>query len=131
MVHLVLVPANNGGPLSVTSPISYQLKNIWSAALYPGYVIDKDRLAYAKIGYTGATIGINSSSATYQTTNLTGYVLGLGYKQMVTQSVYLLGEVNYAGYSNKATTLVSTNGTFSSTVGGSGMDFLVGVGYRF
>ena len=126
--------APGGGPvppLNSTSPISYQLKNIWSVAAYPGYVIDKDRLAYAKIGYTGVTIGLNSATAAYQTTNLSGYVLGLGYKQMVTQSVYVLGEVNYAGFSNKATTLTSTNGTFSSTIGGSGYDFIVGVGYRF
>ena len=125
------LPANRGGPLNSTSPINYQLKNIWSVALYPGYVIDKDKLAYAKVGYTGVTIGLNSSTAAYQTTNLSGYVLGLGYKQMITQSIYVLGEANYAGFSNKATTLASTNGTFSSTFGGSGYDFIVGVGYRF
>ena len=125
-------PVNTtGGPINATKPISYQLKNIWSVAAYPGYVIDKDRLAYAKIGYTGMTIGINSASAPYQTTNLSGYVLGLGYKQMITQSLYLLGEVNYAGISTKAGTLTSSYGTFSSNIGGSGYDLLVGVGYRF
>lgn len=121
-----LVPALNS-----TSPISYQLKNIWSVAAYPGYVIDKDRLAYAKIGYTGVTIGINSSTAPYQTYGLSGYVLGLGYKQMITKSIYVLGEANYAGLSNKAATLNSSIGTFNSTVGGSGYDFIVGLGYRF
>lgn len=126
--------APGGGPvpaLNSTSPISYQLKNIWSVAAYPGYVIDKDKLAYAKIGYTGITIGINSSTAPYQTYGLSGYVLGLGYKQMITKSIYVLGEANYAGLSNKAATLNSSLGTFSSTVGGSGYDFIVGLGYRF
>lgn len=117
--------------LNRTSPISYQLKNIWSVAAYPGYVIDKDKLAYAKIGYTGITIGINSSTAPYQTYGLSGYVLGLGYKQMITKSIYVLGEANYAGLSNKAATLNTSLGTFSSTVGGSGYDFIVGLGYRF
>ena len=117
--------------LNNTSPISYQLKNLWSVTLNPGYAIDKDRLVYAKVGYTGVTIGLKSSTAAYQTTNLSGYALGLGYKQMITQSLYMLGEVNYGGFSNKATTLVSTNGTFSSTIGGSGYDLLVGIGYRF
>ena len=117
--------------LNSTSPISYQLKNLWSVTLNPGYAIDKDRLVYAKVGYTGVTIGLNSATAAYQTTNLSGYTLGLGYKQMITQSVYLLGEVNYGGFSNKATTLASTNGTFSTTVGGTGYDLLFGVGYRF
>jgi hypothetical protein len=117
--------------LNAPSPINYQLKNLWAVTLQPGYVIDKDRLVYAKVGYTAVTIGLNSSTAPYQTTNLSGYTLGLGYKQMITESVYLLGEANFGGFSNKATTLTSSNGTFSSTIGGNGYDLLVGVGYRF
>ena len=117
--------------LNKASPIYYQLKNLWSVTLNPGYVIDNNRLVYAKVGYTGVTIGVNSSTAPYQAYGLSGFALGLGYKQMVTESIYLLGEVNYGSFSNKAVTLGSSNGTFSSTLGGSGMDFLVGVGYRF
>ena len=117
--------------LNSPASIYYQLKNLWAVTLQPGYAIDKNRLVYAKVGYTGVTIGVSSATAAYQTTNLSGFALGLGYKQMVTDSIYVLGEVNYGGFSNKATSLVSTNGTFSSTFGGSGYDLLVGVGYRF
>ena len=118
--------------LNKSPPVTYNIKNLWSVTLNPGYVIDKDRLAYAKIGYTSTTIGLNGPIASYQTTNLSGYTLGLGYKQMITQSLYLLGEVNYGSFSNKNTTLATTIGTnVNTTLSGTGYDLLVGVGYRF
>ena len=109
----------------------YQIKDVWSVTLNPGYVIDKDKLAYANVGVTGNTLGINGGTANYQTTNFTGYVLGLGYKQMVTQSIYFLGEVNYASMSSKTATIQTSSGPLSGNVGGSGVDVLVGVGYKF
>ncbi len=127
--------APGGGPvpaLNETTPVTYQLKNLWSVTLQPGYVIDKNRLVYAKVGYTGVTIGLNGPIASYQTSTLSGYSLGLGYKQMVTDSIYLLGEANYGGFSNKSATLSTSIGTnVGTTLGGSGFDLLVGVGYRF
>lgn len=123
------VPAQYGGP--TTKWFNYQLKNIWSVTLNPGYAIDKDSLVYGKVGVTGVTMGINGQTANYQTENLTGYVLGLGYKQMVTQSIYVLGEVNYAGLSTKTATIATSSGPLTGNVGGSGYDIIVGLGYRF
>ena len=114
-----------------TKWFNYQLKNIWSVTLNPGYAIDKDSLVYGKVGVTGTTMGLNGQTANYQTTNLTGYVLGLGYKQMVTQSIYVLGEVNYAGLSTKTATIATSSGPLTGNIGGSGYDVLVGLGYRF
>ena len=130
-------PAN--GSFYATSPLGktpsvwfkYQIKDVWSVTVNPGYVIDKDKLAYAKVGMTGNTMGINGGTANYQTYNFTGYVLGLGYKQMVTQSVYFLGEVNYAGISSKTATIQTSSGPITGNVGGSGVDLMVGVGYKF
>ena len=130
-------PAN--GSFYATSPLGktpsvwfkYQIKDVWSVTVNPGYVIDKDKLAYAKVGMTGNTMGINGGTANYQTYNFTGYVLGLGYKQMVTQSVYFLGEVNYAGISSKTAIIQTSGGPITGNVGGSGVDVLVGVGYKF
>ena len=126
------------GTFTATSPLgastkwfNYQLKNIWSVTLNPGYAIDKDSLVYGKVGVTGVTMGLNGQTADYQTTNLTGYVLGLGYKQMVTQSIYVLGEVNYAGLSTKTATIATSSGPLTGNIGGSGYDILVGLGYRF
>lgn len=118
---------------TVNSPtwFKYQIKDVWSVTVNPGYVIDKDKLAYAKVGMTGNTMGINGGTANYQTVNFTGYVLGLGYKQLVTKSVYFLGEVNYAGISTKSATIQTSRGPLTGNVGGSGVDVMVGVGYKF
>ena len=126
------VPVPAGTQLGAPSPISYNVKNLYSVVLTPGYALDKDRLVYAKVGYTGATIGLNGPTLAYSTVGLSGYTLGVGYKQMITQSLYMLGEFNYAGFSNKTVTLTNTSGVnLTGAFGGSGIDFLVGVGYRF
>lgn len=115
-----------------TSQASYQVKNLYSIVLTPGYAIDKDRLVYAKVGYTGATIGLSTPDLAYNTNNLTGLALGLGYKQMVTGSIFAFGEVNYATYGNKTATGTTTSGlAVSNQIKGTGTDILVGVGYRF
>ncbi|MDH6503704.1 opacity protein-like surface antigen [Polynucleobacter sphagniphilus] len=90
-------------------------------------------MAYAKLGYTGTTIGLSGPTLAYTSVNLSGYTLGLGYKQMVSQSLYAFGEVNYGSYGNKSLSPTLTNGTALSgmTVSGNGLDFLVGIGYRF
>ncbi|WP_114689668.1 outer membrane beta-barrel protein [Polynucleobacter necessarius] len=124
-------PVNGGGASSIAA-VQYNVKNLYSVTLNPGYVIDKDRLVYAKVGYTGTTIGLNGPTLAYSTVNLGGYTLGLGYKQMVAQSIYLLGEFNYASYSTKNPVLTNTSGVnLTAPISGTGIDFLVGVGYRF
>ena len=103
-------------------------------APYSAANIDKDSLAYAKVGYTGATIGLSAPSIAYTTTNLTGWTLGIGYKQMATSSLYAFGEVNYAQYGSKGiATITSSSGAVLSGMSakGTGTDILVGVGYRF
>ena len=128
--------ARVGSPVSVagaTTTASYQVQNLYSIALTPGYAIDKDRLAYAKVGYTGATIGLSSPVLPYNSTNLTGLLLGIGYKQMVTSSIYAFGEVNYGMYGSQTISQTTTTGSAITgmTVKGNGLDLLVGVGYRF
>jgi len=125
-----------GSPATVpggSSVATYNVKNLYSIVLTPGYAIDKARLAYAKVGYTGATIGLSGPTLAYQSTNLTGYTLGIGYKQMFTESFYGFGEVNYASYGSQSLTATLTTGTKlqGMTVSGVGTDILVGVGYRF
>lgn len=144
--QLSLAPTQISSPLgtAVGSPkdvagasttATYNIKNLYSIVVTPGYAIDKNRLAYAKLGYTGATIGLSGPTLAYQTTNLTGWTLGLGYKQMVTESLYAFGEVNYGSYGTKniSATLTNSAGTTlqGMTVSGNGTDILVGVGYRF
>jgi hypothetical protein len=121
----------NGNVVGSTNA-TYNIKNLYNIFLSPGYVIDKDRLAYLKIGYTGSTIGLSSPILTYNTTNLSGINLGLGYKQMINAQWYAFGEANYASYGSQTASATTTTGTsVSNSIKGTGMDLLVGIGYRF
>lgn len=121
----------NGNVVGSTNA-TYNIKNLYNIFLSPGYVIDKDRLAYLKIGYTGSTIGLSSPVLAYNTTNLSGINLGLGYKQMINEQWYAFGEANYASYGSQTASATTTTGTsVSNSIKGTGMDLLIGIGYRF
>jgi len=87
----------------------------------PAYAIDKEKLAYAKVGYSNANYEIGGDNDTYN-----GYSLGLGYRQIIQGSWYGFAEVNYTSYGNQN---VATNasGTASFKV----TNALVGIGYKF
>lgn len=126
------LPANS---TSTTTGV-YNVRNVYNLFLSPGYAIDKERLAYAKVGYAGATISANAPSGinafSNQNIKLNGVSMGLGYKQMITESIYLLGEANYAIFSPTNVTVVTNSGAAVNTnIKGNGLDLIVGVGYRF
>ena len=100
----------------------YNKENSYNIFISPGLVIDKDKLAYAKIGYTGASV----KSEGGDTTNLSGYSLGLGYKQIISGGLYGFGEINYASYGN-----ANVGGPFSGTFSANSANALVGLGYKF
>ncbi len=115
------------GELSVTK--NYLRKDLFNIFVSPSLLIAKDKLVYAKIGYTGATI--NTDGRTIQ---MNGYSLGLGYKQNISGGWYGFGEANYAKFGNASLnkskvgeTYVSTTGSFNAN----SMNVLVGLGYRF
>ena len=110
---------------TTTSPSStaqYEKNNTYNFFVSPGLVIDKDRLAYAKVGYAKTSLNMNNNSST---NNYKGYSLGLGYKQMVDTKLYGFAEVNYAKYDSQSdgAGLTGTNNPHSVNV-------LVGAGYR-
>jgi hypothetical protein len=113
----------------------FKIENAYNIFLSPGIAIDKDKLAYAKIGYTGA-----NANGAGQSISLSGYSLGLGYKQIIKGGWYGFGEVNYASYGNKSVTssynstvigIGSVPTTATSTISANTMNVLVGVGYKF
>lgn len=112
---------------------TYDVSNIFSFSLMPGYVFNKNHLIYAKIGYAGSTLNANSSgNYPQQSTRVNGTVYGLGYKQLITESVYLFGEGNYAVNRAKPVTVITDSGaTVKSTADATGYDFIFGVGYNF
>ena len=121
--------------LSANNPVgTYKKKNSYNFFVSPGMVVGNDGLAYAKIGYTGATQSENSVDGS-STTNYTGYSLGLGYKQIIKGGLYGFGEVIYASYGNKTYTqsgaIAGTPVSASITSSANVMNVLVGLGYKF
>jgi opacity protein-like surface antigen len=96
--------------------------NSYNIFLAPGVVIDKDKLVYVKVGYTGMSL-----KSANDTTNFTGYSAGLGYKQMISGSLYGFAEVNYAKYGNQNIGGAGVTGNLNA----SATNALVGIGYKF
>jgi outer membrane immunogenic protein len=121
------------GNTAVVKTGTYDITNVFSFTLIPGYVIDENRLVYAKIGYAGSTINANSSGNYPQQSNrVNGTVYGIGYKQFITGSIYAFGEGNYAVNRAKSVTVVTDSGAVvTSTADATGYDFIFGVGYHF
>lgn len=112
---------------------TYDVSNIFSFSLIPGYVIDETHLVYAKIGYAGSTINANSSGNYPQQSNrVNGTVYGIGYKQFITGSIYAFGEGNYAVNRAKTVSVLTDSGaTVKSTADATGYDVIFGIGYHF
>ena len=107
-----------------------QLGNIFNTYVTPGYAWDKDRMVYAKLGYSVATLALETSEPATASKGLTGYIVGLGYKQIITGGLYGFVEGNYMNY-GKATVnsqfsayALTTEPTVAST------SYAVGVGYK-
>jgi hypothetical protein len=109
---------------------TYQKKSSYNFFVSPGYVIDKDKLAYAKVGYAGA-----KTSSEGDTTDLKGYSFGLGYKQTIQAGLYGYVEGNYYKYNDTTETTSSTiSGRAATTTNiqsANAYNFIVGVGYKF
>uniref|UniRef100_UPI004048A644 outer membrane protein n=1 Tax=Orrella sp. TaxID=1921583 RepID=UPI004048A644 len=116
---------------------NFTVSNRFSLFVTPGYAIDRDKLAYVKLGYTNQRIKYsqtNCCSAPSNTDNVNGYVLGLGYKQILTQGLYAFVEANYYAYEKSrlsSTYADGPGGTVSASPSSSAYNFLVGVGYKF
>ena len=137
-------PDSNAG---LTTGMQLTVQDRYNIFLSPAFVIDKDKLAYLKAGYSAQTIKFSTpaqrSSTAYSpemTTynNVNGYILGLGYKQMISGGFYGFAEGNYMKYTKGDTNVgysaVASNGTIFTTTtdySASTYTLLVGIGYRF
>jgi outer membrane immunogenic protein len=123
--------AQNGN----TNAGQFKMTNQYNIFLSPAYAVDKDKLVYAKVGYTQANMAVdfpgNDSSHTPS-----GYSLGLGYKQIFTGGWYGFVEGNYYSYSdqkfsNNGTTVNGTPYAQSLDISSNDYNIMVGVGYKF
>ncbi|MBU3641975.1 outer membrane protein [Polynucleobacter sp. Fuers-14] len=124
--------------LSASYAYDYRIANRISAYISPGYIIDQNKLAYAKLGFSGEQVSskMQSGSGGAESGNQKagGFVVGLGYKQIISGGFYGFGEVNYYGYKMPVTTITldpsggKLNGNANSL---NAYQFLAGVGYKF
>ena len=121
---------------------NYKISNRYNIFVAPGYAIDKDKLAYFKVGYSNQGVQASNQNCSpncapsTNTANVSGYVLGLGYKQIITGGIYGFAEANYYNYSkaNLSGSYSDTDGTrgnYSMNPGVNAYNVLVGVGYKF
>lgn len=119
---------------------TYQTQNTYNIFLSPAMMVDKDKMVYAKLGYTGTSVKSQSTTpgetAPSYTQNYQGYSVGLGYRQVIQGGFYGFAEGNYFSYGNKN---VSTTGnfggtnpyTYTYTSNVNAYNLLVGLGYKF
>jgi outer membrane immunogenic protein len=120
-----------------TYDYKFSISNRFNAFIAPGYVIDQDKLVYAKLGYSMQSVQYSQTNCCSSPSNkaqVNGYVVGLGYKQFVTKALYGFAEVNYYGYGRpnlSSTYSDGPGGTVSSNPNVNAYNFLFGLGYRF
>lgn len=126
-----LIPA---GTIMTTDGAKTQLSNRYNIFVSPAYAIDKEKLLYAKAGYsqvnskgkrpTTVTVSANgktttiptTTAGTYDNTTVGGYLIGIGYRQIITNGLYGFVEANYMGY-NSSKHSYSSNGNSASKSG--------------
>jgi len=115
----------------------FTISNRFSIFAAPGYAIDINKLAYAKLGYSSQSVQYSQTNCCSSPSNkaqVGGYVLGLGYKQLITGGLYGFVEANYYAYAKPSLSSTYTDeggGTVSSNPNVSAYNFLLGLGYRF
>jgi len=127
------------GVSSDTYDYKFSISNRLNVFVAPGYVIDQEKILYAKLGYSTQNVQysqINCCSSPSNKAQVSGYVIGLGYKQLITKGLYGFAELEYYNYgrANLGSTYSYLNGgggTLSSNPNISAYNFLLGLGYRF
>ena len=134
--------ANINGSNSATGS-TYKVSNRLNIFLAPGYVIDKDKLAYAKVGYSMQKVKASyydvdgptwCSGNSMGSGNAQGFLVGLGYKQIISDGFYGFTEANYYSYGRTSmgtSTLCDTTLITNFSPSTSAYNFLAGIGYKF
>ena len=108
----------------------YIKKNSYDFFLAPGYVVNNNGLAYAKLGLSSSRAELLGD-----TINFKGYTFGLGYKYAVDPNMFVFVEANYSMYGDQAsapTTYVNgVTANHNLTYSNDSKMAVVGYGFRF
>jgi len=101
-------------------------KNYYQVSITPGFLIQKDALAYAKLGYYSVTLSITGLDDYTQN----GFLFGGGIKKMMDSNWYVFGEFNARSGISANKTLSNSNGATADIKVG-GYSALFGIGTNF
>lgn len=115
----------SGGYASTSSG---KIKDKYTYYIAPGYLLNKDSKAYAKIGFISANDVSDGDKS-----SIKGMSYGVGYKQFIDKNIYFFAEGSYIKIDSKTYTGsgVSYTGSYSYTTKSDGYAGFVGVGYKF
>jgi hypothetical protein len=120
--------------------VQYKFSNQYSVYLTPSLVLDKDSIAYLKVGYASQTLTGNyvpygagdTTSGSFGKSTVNGYLIGLGYKQIISNNVFGYLETNYYKYNSASLNNTINNATVSgNNPTSNSYNLILGVGYNF
>lgn len=108
----------------------YVKKNSYDFFVAPGYVVDDNGLAYAKLGLSSSRAELLGD-----TINFKGYTFGLGYKYALDPNMFVFVEANYSVYGDQTsapTTYINgATANHNLTYSNNSKMALVGYGFKF
>ncbi len=122
---------------SVAGGYSYRLSSRYGLFIAPAYIIDPDRLAYLKLGYTNQRIEGRSHSAdgtdgsSIGTDNVGGILAGVGYRQVIMNRWYGFAEANYQSYGSASLNATGGSITTNARPESTAWNVLIGLGYTY
>jgi predicted porin len=108
--------------------VTGKTKNNIGISLEPGYYLNKDTLAYVKIGYTRLDSKLTDSAGP-DATNITlnGILYGAGVKYHIDKNIFVGAEVVESNYGSSGVTLNGTATSYKTNQ----TQGLVNIGYQF
>ena len=110
-----------------TSGVTGKTKNNVGVSIEPGYYLNKDTLAYIKLGYARLDSKLDDPTNGSSNASLDGFLWGAGAKYHLDKNIFVGAEVVEYNYGSNSVTLggSSTSYKTNQTTG------LINVGYQF
>ena len=108
--------------------VTGKTKNNIGISVEPGYYVNKDTLAYVKLGYARLDSKLDDPINGSSNTTLDGFLYGAGVKYHIDKNVFVGAEVAEYNYGNNSVTFGSGNTASYKTNQTTG---LINLGYQF
>jgi opacity protein-like surface antigen len=116
---------------------TYELEDMFSIYVKPQYIINHNKVAYAKLGYVAADLVSTNQDEEFVSIsdkNMNGFLAGIGYKQFFSKCFFALIEANYIKFEDKHVTghFKDYYGAYDvrKKVDADAFNFRIGIGYQ-